>query len=170
MSTEPTEDKPTRIECEFCGCGQRDCKYIVAGPKCYICDSCVMMAVGVIGNRELFDRWNAAKQRADKAEAKLASTEKVYPMGNQFLAYDGYCEREEFDSLPEARVWAQTQLDGERDVARADGVWDDSAERITIWMAVEQTREFEVEDGIDFVLEPCVSLADTPRPAPRDEK
>jgi ClpX C4-type zinc finger len=41
------EDPPTQHACSFCGREQRQVRKLVAGPGVYICDPCIMAAVGV---------------------------------------------------------------------------------------------------------------------------
>jgi hypothetical protein len=51
-------DRHDDIRCSFCGKDQSEVKHLVAGPKAFICDECVVLAVRIIadGDPARFDQ------------------------------------------------------------------------------------------------------------------
>jgi ATP-dependent protease Clp ATPase subunit len=40
------------LRCSFCNKSQRDVRKLIAGPRCYICDECVEICVGILADTD----------------------------------------------------------------------------------------------------------------------
>jgi hypothetical protein len=79
----------------------------------------------------------------------------------RFIADDGDGEREEFDTLKEARDWAVEQITRYRDDARTDGEWPESVNGVTVWVALEQAQE-TIDEGGGSEFELTHSTSESP--------
>lgn len=95
-----------------------------------------------------------ALSRVEALEARLES-----PGFERFMADDGDGERDTFETIAEAREFAEQAIVNWRGDAN-DG-WSDCVEGVTVWVAIERARSVVVEknypddaDSVDFVLKP----------------
>jgi len=65
----PALARPKTLHCIFCGKSQHEVRKLIAGPSAYICDKCVELCVGVIGEEDKFDRiFSPSRPDAESAE------------------------------------------------------------------------------------------------------
>lgn len=61
--------RPKTLNCIFCGKSQHEVRKLIAGPSAYICDKCVELCVGIIGEEDKFNQiFSPARPDAESAE------------------------------------------------------------------------------------------------------
>jgi hypothetical protein len=91
-------------------------------------------------------------EERDAAEVRVAALEARLSGPGRYLVDGGYGRRV-FDTLSEAREWANSRIQVFRDRAARTGKWHDAVQDVSIWVEIEQATAFPVEeDGTDFEL------------------
>ena len=65
------------LHCSFCGKSQYEVRKLIAGPKVFICDTCVGLCNGILENEEIFDVFAADDEPAALADARDKPAEEL---------------------------------------------------------------------------------------------
>ena len=107
-------------------------------------------------NETSVERMKPVHARITQLEARLES-----PGFDRFMAENGDGDREVYETLTEAREYAEQAITDWRESASSDGEWSSCVEDVTVWAAIERASEVKMEknypddaDSVDFVLKP----------------